>query len=137
MNLVQIEQGLFYALTERLKEKYGLDYKKYIAKYIDTGHSDVSEADNFLILESMKDNLISIGEAVSNYLSKYKDISYAYGDYSIDVDQVVRNKLQQLVNSNILEREQYLSDRILVFQILRQMTFFRRFKNVYKIGIRI
>lgn len=113
VNLVQIEQGLFYALTERLKEKYGLDYKKYIAKYIDTGHSDVSEADNFLIFESMKisNNLITIEEAVSNYLSKYKDISYAYGDYSIDVDQIVRNKLQQLVNSNILEREQYLSDR--------------------------
>ena len=53
--------------------------EKYIAKYIDTGHSDVSEADNFLILESMKtsNNLITIEEAVSNYLSKYKDISYA------------------------------------------------------------
>lgn len=113
VNLVQIEQGLFYALTERLKEKYGLDYKKYIAKYIDTGHSDVSEADNFLIIESMKvsNNLITIDEAVSNYLSKYKDISYAYGDYSIDVNRVIRNKLQQLVKSNIFEREQYLANR--------------------------
>ena len=111
VNLVQIEQGLFYALTERLKEKYGLDYKKYIAKYIDTGHSDVSEADNFLIFESMKisNNLITIEEAVSNYLSKYKDISYAYGDYSIDVDQIVRNKLLMTISKKTNISREFLS----------------------------
>lgn len=83
INLVQIEQGILYAIIEELKIKYGNNYKKYIKNYIGNGESEVVKAKKYLdeLSEKVNENLLSIDEAINNYITKYGNISLGYGDY--------------------------------------------------------
>lgn len=122
INLVQIEEGLYYAIKKFIKsEKISFNEFDWL---LGDAHSVLTNAIEFKksLIEDQKNGKISLTDAKSKYISRYGSLGLAYGDVEnssnflpniYKMDGNIRVKSEKNIDENIDESEISLTNNTL------------------------
>ncbi|GAJ59913.1 hypothetical protein B23_3139 [Geobacillus thermoleovorans B23] len=108
INLVQIEHGLKWAMEQLLLEEIPKeDVRKYIPYLLGSEKATIgviAEKTALALSIKVSEKKLTLREAEKEYLSKYKNLNYAYG--AVKKNNVAAEKLKYLIETPLKERIQ-------------------------------